>query len=378
MSVSVALIVRNEEGTLARCLASLRAGVDEIVVVDTGSTDGTRRIAARFTDRIVHFAWRRDFAAARQFAFDQTRGDWIVWLDADDVVHGADGIRALVAAAPADVAGFYWRYVVDRDARGSVRFAFWRERCVRRDAGFRWQGRVHEVLVAREPRRLLRSDAVVVEHRPLAAGTPADPTRNLDILLEDVGDAARPPAPRSLFYLAREYADLGRIPEAIATYERYLAVSAWDDERYAALTSLAELHRGRADWAAALDADQRAAAVHPRWPDAYFGQARTHYHLGDWTAVVRWSNVARALPPPDTLLFVRPLDSRLGWIIYYTNALYHLGDLRGALDWTRVALRMAPDDPSHRHNMLVFAGALHAGEVDDFGAIPAGAASHGG
>ena len=117
VTVSVAMIVKTEERTLARCLDSIRGAVDEIVIVDTGSVDATVEIARRYTDRIFEFPWIDDFAAARQFAFDQATGDWVAWLDADDVVLHADRIRPLADTAPADVAGFYWRYVLGRDAR---------------------------------------------------------------------------------------------------------------------------------------------------------------------------------------------------------------------------------------------------------------------
>jgi glycosyltransferase involved in cell wall biosynthesis len=70
MTVSVAIIVKNGERTLGRCLDSLDEHVDEIVVVDTGSDDATRAIARRYTDSIHDFAWCDDFAAARQYAFD--------------------------------------------------------------------------------------------------------------------------------------------------------------------------------------------------------------------------------------------------------------------------------------------------------------------
>jgi glycosyltransferase involved in cell wall biosynthesis len=63
-SVSVALIVKNEERVLGRCLESLQGHVDEIVVVDTGSEDSTKRVAQMYTDKIYDFAWRQDFGAA--------------------------------------------------------------------------------------------------------------------------------------------------------------------------------------------------------------------------------------------------------------------------------------------------------------------------
>src|ERR1700754_1180412 len=127
MTVSVALIVKNEEATLGRCLASLEGAVDEIVVVDTGSEDATKAIAQKYTDKLFDFAWRKDFAAARQFAFDRAEGEWVAWVDADDIILRADKIKPLLARAPAEVSGFYWRYISSRDAWGNSQCEFWRE-----------------------------------------------------------------------------------------------------------------------------------------------------------------------------------------------------------------------------------------------------------
>ena len=85
MTLSVCLIVKDEEEVLERCLSCLTFA-DEIVVVDTGSRDDTRKIAARFTDKIYDFAWRDDFAAARNYAFSKATKDLVMWLDADDVI----------------------------------------------------------------------------------------------------------------------------------------------------------------------------------------------------------------------------------------------------------------------------------------------------
>lgn len=85
-TISLCMIVRNEEKVLARCLESVRGCVDEIVIVDTGSSDATKEIAARYTDRIYDFEWIDDFSAARNYAFEQATGDYLLWLDADDVL----------------------------------------------------------------------------------------------------------------------------------------------------------------------------------------------------------------------------------------------------------------------------------------------------
>ncbi len=103
--VSVSMIVKNEEKDLARCLSSVKPFADEIVVVDTGSTDRTVEIAESFGASIHYFAWCEDFAAARNFALDRTHGEWVLHVDADEVAVVADpaALRAELAAKPEHV-----------------------------------------------------------------------------------------------------------------------------------------------------------------------------------------------------------------------------------------------------------------------------------
>lgn len=81
--ISLAMIVKNEEKYLDRCLKSAAHMVDEIVVVDTGSTDRTIEIASRYGAKIFHFEWIDDFAAARNYSLEHVTGDWVLVLDAD-------------------------------------------------------------------------------------------------------------------------------------------------------------------------------------------------------------------------------------------------------------------------------------------------------
>lgn len=84
--LSACLIVKNEEDMLRRCLESLQDGVDEVIIVDTGSTDTTKEIAKEFTDKVYDFKWIDDFAAARNFAASHATGEWILAIDADECV----------------------------------------------------------------------------------------------------------------------------------------------------------------------------------------------------------------------------------------------------------------------------------------------------
>lgn len=86
MTISVCMIVKNEEKVLARCLDSLAGLYEELIIVDTGSTDSTKQIAARYTDKIYDFEWINDFSAARNFAFSHATSDYIYSADADEVL----------------------------------------------------------------------------------------------------------------------------------------------------------------------------------------------------------------------------------------------------------------------------------------------------
>lgn len=85
-TISLCMIVKNEEKVLARCLDSIADLMDEIIIVDTGSTDSTKEIAGRYTDRVYDFKWVDDFSAARNFAFEKATMDYIYSADADEIL----------------------------------------------------------------------------------------------------------------------------------------------------------------------------------------------------------------------------------------------------------------------------------------------------
>lgn len=91
--ITLCMIVKNEEQAVAAALESARPVVDDMVVVDTGSSDGTAAVAGKYTSRIYSFEWSDDFAAARNFAMEHVRTPWILWLDADEQLAVVDGER---------------------------------------------------------------------------------------------------------------------------------------------------------------------------------------------------------------------------------------------------------------------------------------------
>ncbi|GFN32648.1 glycosyltransferase [Paenibacillus xylaniclasticus] len=102
MLISLCMIVKNEEKVLQRCLDSVQGLVDEIIVVDTGSTDQTKQIARQYTDKVFDFTWTNDFSAARNESLRHAVSDWILVLDADEYVQSSDheSIRETLKQTP--------------------------------------------------------------------------------------------------------------------------------------------------------------------------------------------------------------------------------------------------------------------------------------
>ena len=160
-ALSVCIIARNEEGVLGRCLDSVRGIADEIVVVDTGSTDQTVKLAESHGARIGHFDWCDDFAAARNASLELATGDWILWLDADDYLLPVDGEKVRQAKMLAPDKGLYFTLVNE----GGEQTRFRQLKMFPNRSDIRFELPVHENVAASLRRAGIRSSGTDVEVR---------------------------------------------------------------------------------------------------------------------------------------------------------------------------------------------------------------------
>lgn len=142
-TISAVFIVKDEEAVLEASLAALD-WVDEIIVYDTGSTDATREIAARYTDRVIDGYWDDDFGGARNRALEHATGEWILTVDADEIFHG-DPQRLRAALDPR--VGSFMVLVENLAGEGNQTLSLASIRVFLRGA-FQWSGRLHEQVVA--------------------------------------------------------------------------------------------------------------------------------------------------------------------------------------------------------------------------------------
>lgn len=239
MTLGLCMIVKDEEEVLGRCLSSARGVFDEINIVDTGSHDATKQIAAKYTGRIFDYAWNFDFAAARNFSFSRATTDYIMWLDADDVLPESSR-KALIALKNrpdfGDTDAYFLRYDAAFDADGNPTLYFYRERILRRGCNFRWKGAVHETV---EVHGRVRREEIPIVHRK---GQKKERGRNLKIFAKLFADGTMPDE-RQKFYFARELMDNGLYDAASSVYEYFLQGSGWREDKICACRDLAACHR---------------------------------------------------------------------------------------------------------------------------------------
>lgn len=353
-TLGLAIIARDEEESLPGLLASIEGVFDQVVLVDTGSKDGTVEVFREWarrpfadTDEFVckefkvgHFTWVDDFSAARNYAHSLLDTDWECWADADDELHGAENLRTLAAEAPPHVAAFAFDYDYAHDPHGNVICRLRRERLVRRGAG-RWHGAVHEAQRIEGQQVLIPPEQVKWVHRKREHGLSGG--RNLRILRRWARQ--EPDNPRVLAYLGAEELGRGRHKIALRHYRRYMRLKAgWDEER-------AQVHRRAALCYAALG-DQEAAerlaleavALLPTWTDSYLTLAEIAYQRGEWAKAGHWAQEVLRLGEPQTMLITDPSgDYVIQPRVLLAGALAQLGRLDDAIRVAEEALEHAPD-----------------------------------
>ena len=226
--ISLCMIVCDEARDLPRCLASVAQGVDEMVVFDTGSRDATVRIAAAHGARVVQGAWNHDFARARNAALAHVMGDWVLILDADEELDGADRhrLRAVVEDAGWDAGRVRVRNLQPRGALCGFYDARI-TRLFRNRPEYRYEGAIHEQVtpaVLRAGGTVADVDLTVIHHGYVgrnAQGGVERATRNLALLEQMI--AAGSDDPYVYYHIGATYKSLQRVPEARTALRRALA-----------------------------------------------------------------------------------------------------------------------------------------------------------
>jgi glycosyltransferase involved in cell wall biosynthesis len=220
VKLSTALIVKNEETCLDKCLSSLK-GIDEIIVCDTGSEDSTIEIAKKYTDKVfTDYKWNDDFAEARNHALKKATGDWILVIDADERLeeNGIERAKKMIEKAEQD--GF--RTLNCEVWNESQTSKHYQPRLFKRAPDIFWKGAIHNYVSIVETNKC---DLKIFY--TYSKAHEKDPDRALRILTKEVERGGKV---REKFYLAREYWYRKDFPTTIKWLDEYFKVATWGPE----------------------------------------------------------------------------------------------------------------------------------------------------
>lgn len=320
-TISLFMIVKNEEDNIVACLDSVRDFCDEMIVLDTGSTDNTV-IKAIEAGAEVHRSEQFDqnttleefhFAEARNEAMSYASGDWLFWMDADDTFEGEIQLSPYYDA--------YNLAINDKDA-GHTHCRFFRRGWCKS-----FSGKVHEAPNVRQC-RIAKMDSALIRHKNQFK--PGRAERNLALLETEY--KKDPNNKRTIFYLANAYYDMKKLKEAISKYRKYIKTGGnWHDELVIAYFQLANCYFLLKHYKEAIRQSFLGLTVDDRWAEFYCRIGESYYHLKDFKKAIPYFLLAKDLDIPKTNMWVRkefygPVPN-----VYLSLCYEGLGDLEKAI-----------------------------------------------
>ncbi|MDO5295004.1 MAG: glycosyltransferase [bacterium] len=349
-TISLCMIVKNEEDCLANCMESIRNVVDEIIIVDTGSTDGTKEIATKYTNHIYDFKWCNDFAKARNTAFSKASKDYILWLDADDVLKPEDQEKMLALKEELDdsIDVVMLKYNIAFDQNGECTFSYYRERLVKRSLNLKWQEPVHEYLPITG--RVVRKEIAITHEKKHSSGD-----RNLNIYKDRIRRGEKL-STRGVYYYAKELLEHNNIKDAIKYFEGFLnREDGWVEDKINACYYLSKCYRQ-------INDVEKQQAILVKSFEYDIPRAEICCELGllyfikmDYKKAIYWYNVAATLEYPEDNWGFRIRDSwgytpNIQLCVCYDR----IGNIEQAIKYNEIAAQYKPDSPSVLYNRDYF------------------------
>jgi glycosyltransferase involved in cell wall biosynthesis len=347
-TISLCMIVKNEERVLGDCLTSIKPWVDEIIVIDTGSTDRTVEIAKGHGAKVHHFPWTKSFSAARNESLKYATGDWILWMDADDTIPpecGA-GLRDATLLAEEKVCGLMMQVRIP-PAPGEVgQTVVDHVKLFRNGMGLKFEGRIHEQIlepIYKAGGEIRRTDMYVVHsgYDYSIEGQKQKRARDLSLLELDLSE--RPDHPFVLFNIGMTAFHMKDFAKAVTALEKCLSLSKPGESTvrkvYAMLAGSA-LETG--DLIGARRWIEQGLSLFPRDPELLFRGGIVYKEIGSLAKAEEC--YLKLLKEPETG-HIDSIDTTMtGFKAHHNLALVYrdMGELTGAARHFEEAIKKAP------------------------------------
>jgi len=351
VTISLCIIVKNEETVLARCINSIKDIVDEIIIVDTGSTDNTKEIAKEFTDKVFDFNWIDDFSAARNYSFSKATMDYIFWLDADDIVLHEDQIKFKQLKENLDLSVdiVMMKYNVGFDENGNINFSYFRERLSKRTNSYIWKEPVHEFL--ERWGKIINVDVCITHKKEISSV----PGRNLAIFEKYIA-SGKELSLRGIYYYARELYYNAKYNLAIEYFNKFLDTeSGWIEDRIWACYNLSLCYESLNEKKNVLKTLLKSFEYDTPRAEICCQLGYYYFNLDDYKKAIFWYKLATQLETPTDIIGFQFHDS-WGFIpnIQLCVCYDRLGNINEAIKYNEIAGKYKPLDASFEYNRKQF------------------------
>lgn len=301
--LSVYLIVLNEEQHLQRLLTAVRQFADEVIVLDTGSTDDTVGIAQRNGAIVNHFNWCDDFAKARNAAMELCSGQYLMWLDADDIISD-DSIANIKKLFSCEIdwdvlyLPYYYSYSPQSGKRGKRKMP---PRIWRNGLGIKWIHPIHEhPLYPGRVRKERSVKDIEVLHNPLGDSSQKS-DRNMRIMMNALQSDEYRDSDYILWHVAKEHSQLGNARQAAAYFRRAIDNADRKNRFHMARLyyGLARQYRAMEAWGDCLEAAAYSAIAYGQWREPYLELAEVAANCGESTICQALLELAGSIPMHD-------------------------------------------------------------------------------
>ena len=352
-TISLCMIVKNEEKHIARCLDSVAELVEEIIIIDTGSDDRTVEIASQYTPNVYSYPWRDDFSDARNYSFSKASMDYCMWMDADDILEETerDGFLQLKQTLPPDTDMVMMKYNTAFDEAGRPSFSYYRERWIRNMAGHCWVGAVHEVI---PPKGKMIYTDIGISHRKEGTG---DPDRNLRIYRKMIAEG-KSLEPRQQYYYGRELYYHKQYEEAVSVFKQFLlAEEGWIENKIEACSVCASCYYHLAQAQDALFMLLRSMSFDLPRAELCCEIGKHFLEHRNYDNAIFWYKVALDLPKREhSGGFVQPDCHDYVPLLQLCVCYDRLGDRQKAIEYNERAGACKPYSQAYLYNKQYFDG----------------------
>lgn len=349
ITISLCMIVKNEEQTISRCLESVKDIVNEIIIVDTGSTDNTKELVKKYNAKFYNFKWIDDFSAARNFAFSKATKNYILWLDADDIIEQKDQKKFLHLKSTLDtkIDAVSMKYNLTFDTEGNPIFSVKRYRLVKRNKNFQWHGFVHEYLEVYGNR--IDSD-ISITHKKEKVYT----DRNLKLYQKHLANGKKF-NPRDTYYYANECKDHQLYAIAIEWYTKFLnEKKGWVEDNIQACLKRTECYLKLNNTEEALYSSLQSFIYDKPRGEICCQLGSIFLEKNEYDKAIYWYHTALKISKPTNAPFLK--ESCYTWLPHLQLCVcyYRINNNEKSIYHNEQAAKFVPNHPSIKYNRDYF------------------------